>query len=228
MQIPVLNVSGQKVGEETLPAHLLVPEVNVHLIWEAIKAELANARQGTHKTKTKGEVRGGGIKPWRQKGTGRARQGSIRNPHWRHGGVVFGPIPRDYSEDFPKKKKLLAYKHILTAKAQESEMVILNELPWTEPSTKKAFADLVVVVDNSPFAVAYKEGRKIRPYQNRNRRNITFVYADSELSVKLSLRNIPWVKLLGVERLAAHPLLYNHGVIFSRAAYQRLVEKFAN
>lgn len=118
----------------------------------------------------------------------------------------------------------MALKHILTAKAQEREIVILNEIPWKEVSTKKAFEDLTQVVHSAPFVQLWQEGRKIRKYSNRGRRNITLVIDDSELYAKLSLRNIPWVKTISISRMAAHPLLYNFGLVFSQAAFDKMAQ----
>lgn len=226
MSLKILNFQGASVGQAELPAGVLVTEVNRHLIWEAIKAEQANKRQGTHKTKTKAEVSGGGQKPWRQKGTGRARQGSTRNPQWRHGGVAFGPVPRDYSEDFPKKKKAVAYRHILTGKLQDNRLVVLEDIPLKSPSTKEAFKGLVSVIEASPFAEAYKAGRKIRKNANRNRRDVTLVLDCDDPVQKKSLRNLPWLNTVHVDRLSAEALYLNHGLIITKAALARLGEKY--
>lgn len=227
MGVKTVNFEGVQVGEEEVPAEFLQLKVNEGLIWEVIKAEQANKRQGTHKVKEKGEVRGGGSKPWRQKGTGRARQGSIRAPQWRGGGIVFGPRPRDYREALPRKKKNSGFKHILAAKFQSQSVVLLDELKMETPSSKTAFQGMVKVVENSPFFEAYSNGRKLRKNSNDNRRAVTFVYADDSIALKKSLRNLPWLKTLSAERLAATDLFYNSGLIITKEAMGKLQEKFA-
>ena len=129
MQIPLNNMSGQEVGTIDLPDDIFAAEVNITVMHQALVRQLANRRLGTHKTKmTRGQVRGGGRKPWRQKGTGRARQGSIRSPHWRGGGVVFQPAPRSYRKKMPRKMRRLALRSALTMKAVNEQIVVLDEL----------------------------------------------------------------------------------------------------
>ena len=127
-KINVLNVSGQNVGEIELNDSIFNIEVNAHVLDEAVKCQLANKRQGTQSAKTRAEVRGGGRKPWRQKGTGRARQGSIRSVQWVGGGVAFAPKPRDYSYSLPKKVRRLAMKSALSSKVQDNEIIVLDAL----------------------------------------------------------------------------------------------------
>src|SRR5579862_8224963 len=136
--IPLFNSAGKEIGSLPLPDAIFGVEFNESLVHQAIVTEEANMRQGTHDTKGRSEVRGGGRKPWRQKGTGRARQGSTRAPHWRHGGVVFGPTPRSYRKAFPVKMKRGAMRCVLSTKAAEGAMMGLDKLELTEIKTKSA------------------------------------------------------------------------------------------
>jgi large subunit ribosomal protein L4 len=137
MQVPVYNIQGEQVQETELRDDIFAAPINQALMHQALVRQLANARLGTHKTKTRGEVRGGGRKPWRQKGTGRARQGSIRAPHWRGGSVVFGPRPRSYRQKMPRKMRRQALRSALSVKAAESQLVLLDALEMTEPKTRE-------------------------------------------------------------------------------------------
>lgn len=137
MQVPVYNVQGEQVSEAELRDDIFAAPINEPLMHQALVRQLANARLGTHKTKTRGEVRGGGRKPWRQKGTGRARQGSIRSPQWRGGGTVFGPTPRSYRQKMPRKMRHQALRSALSVKAAESQLMLLDTLEMAEPKTKE-------------------------------------------------------------------------------------------
>lgn len=137
-EVNLININGEKTGTFQLDEEVFDVRVNPVLIHEALVAQLAGRRRGTASTKTRGEVRGGGIKPWRQKGTGRARVGSIRSPLWYHGGVTFGPKPRSYKTAFPKKKRKNALRQVLTSKVQEGNLVIIDSLELKEPKTKLA------------------------------------------------------------------------------------------
>ena len=143
-KVSVLNMEGSKVGTIELSDAVFGVEVNEHLVHQAVLSQLANNRQGTQKAKTRSEVSGGGRKPWRQKGTGHARQGSTRSPQWTGGGVVFAPTPRDYSVKMNKKEKQLAMKSVLTSKVNESKFIVLDELKLAEIKTKQIKA----VLDN--------------------------------------------------------------------------------
>jgi len=142
MQVPVYDIQGEQVSEAELRDDIFAAPVNQALMHQALVRQLANARLGTHKTKTRGEVRGGGRKPWRQKGTGRARQGSIRSPQWRGGGAVFGPRPRSYTQKMPRKMRRQALRSALSVKAAESQVVLLDALEMAEPKTKELLAIL--------------------------------------------------------------------------------------
>ena len=137
MLVPVYNAQGEQVSETELQDEIFAAPVNEGLMHQALIRQLANARLGTHKTKTRGEVRGGGRKPWRQKGTGRARQGTIRAPQWKGGGVVFGPSPRSYRQKMPRKMRHQALRSALSVKAAGSQLVLLDALEMEAPKTKQ-------------------------------------------------------------------------------------------
>jgi large subunit ribosomal protein L4 len=136
-KIDVLDMEGKRVGEVELSDAVFGVEMNKHVVYQVVRAQLANKRQGTQSALTRAEVSGGGKKPWRQKGTGRARQGSTRSPQWRHGGVVFAPKPRDYSISVPRKVRRLALKCALSDKVTSSQMIVLNELTLAQPKTRE-------------------------------------------------------------------------------------------
>jgi large subunit ribosomal protein L4 len=144
MQVPVYNVQGEQVGETELRDDIFAVPANEGLMHQALVRQLANARLGTHKTKTRSEVRGGGRKPWRQKGTGRARQGSIRAPHWRGGGAVFGPQPRSYRQKMPRKMRRQALRSALSVKVADAQVKVLDSLEMDAPRTK----ELVQILKN--------------------------------------------------------------------------------
>ena len=134
--VDLLNQTGSRVGDIELADTVFGIEPNEHVLYDAVIMQQASLRQGTHKVKNRSERRGGGRKPWRQKGTGRARQGSIRSPQWVKGGIVFGPTPRSYGYKLPKKVRRLAIKSALASKAQENDLVVLDELKFEAPKTK--------------------------------------------------------------------------------------------
>jgi len=135
MQLPLFNQAGQEIGTTELRDDIFAVEPNTSVMHQALVRQLANARQGTSDTKTRGEVSGGGAKPWRQKGTGRARQGSTRAPHWRHGGVAFGPTPRKYTQRMPKEMRRVALRSALSAKVAEGQVRVVDELKLDMPKT---------------------------------------------------------------------------------------------
>lgn len=169
LKIDVVNINGQKIEEIELDANVFGAAINEHVVYEVVKNHLANRRQGTQSTKTRAEVRGGGRKPWKQKGTGRARQGSTRSPQWKGGGVVFAPKPRDYSYTLNKKVKRVALKSVLTSRAQEGKIIVLDQLVMDAPKTREFAAmlsavkagkkNLVVTAENAPMVV--KSGRNL-------------------------------------------------------------------
>jgi len=142
MEVPVYNTQGEQVSQAELRADIFDVPINQALMHQALVRQLANAHLGTHKAKTRSEVQGGGRKPWRQKGTGRARQGSIRSPQWRGGGTVFGPNPRSYRQKMPRKMRRQALRSVLSVKAAASQLVLLDTIEMTEPKTKQVIGTL--------------------------------------------------------------------------------------
>ncbi|MBS0616698.1 MAG: 50S ribosomal protein L4 [Spirochaetes bacterium] len=219
--------TGATAGDAQISDKIAALKVNKNLIWEVIKAEQANARQGTHKTKTKAEVSGGGKKPWKQKGTGNARQGSIRSPQWRHGGIVFGPQPRDYSDGISRQKKQIGVAHILAKKVQENKVVVYDGLHLEKPSAKNAFQALSKITEGAKLQTEGREKKKLRKNSNAARHSIAVIMASTEVKDAKSLRNIPWVKPINSARLAATSLFYNEGLIVSKAALAEIDKKYS-
>lgn len=199
-KVDVLDFAGAKAGTATLPAELFDVDANVPLIHQVVVAQLAAARQGTHKTKTRGEVRGGGIKPFKQKGTGRARQGSIRAPHFTGGGTVHGPQPRDYSQRTPKKMIAAALRQSLSDRARNERVHVVKSFVEGEvPSTKSAKNLVEKVVAGRNVLVVLTRG------------------ADADV---LSLRNLPEVHMLYVDQLNSYDVLVADDVLFTETALQ--------
>ncbi len=191
MQVPVYNLEGSQVGEVELRDDIFAVEPNEAVMHQAFLRQMANARQGTHKTKTRTEVSGGGRKPWRQKGTGRARQGSTRAPHWRGGGVVFGPTPRSYRQKMPRKMRRLALRSALSVMAAEARVVVIDSLTMAEPRTK-ALVEMLerLGLESSVLLLLPGEGRE---------------------TLRLSAQNLQGVKTLLPEYLNLRDLLqYQH------------------
>ena len=168
LTLDLFNKEAQKVGDIQLNENIFAVEINTNAMHQVVVAQLANKRQGTQSAKTRAEVRGGGIKPWRQKGTGRARQGSIRAPQWIHGGIVFAPKPRDYRMSVPKSMRRVAFKSALSAKVASDEMIVIDNLEFDSPKTKAMLEILnafgakktLIVVEKSNENI-YKSGRNI-------------------------------------------------------------------
>ncbi len=205
-KVNVFNLSGDKVEEITLAEEIFGIEPNEHAVYEAVKNILANRRQGTQSAKTRAEVRGGGKKPWRQKGTGRARQGSIRAPQWTGGGIVFAPKPRDYSYRIPKKVRRLALKSVLSSKVQTEDMIVLDALAMEEASTKKA----VEILKN----IGAKEKAIV-------------LVADGSETVRKSFRNISKVATLALGEINVYDLLKYDTVVLTKEAVQKIEEVYA-
>lgn len=186
MLVPVHNMAGDKVGEIELRDDIFAAPIHKTVMHQALVRQLANARRGTHKAKTRGEVSGGGRKPWRQKGTGRARQGSTRAPHWRGGGIVFGPTPRSYEQKMPRKMRRLAMRSALSAKAGNAQLVVVESLTLAQPKTK----DMVAILRNLK---AEQSALILLPERNAN--------------VELSTRNLAEVKALQAGYLNMRDLL---------------------
>jgi large subunit ribosomal protein L4 len=194
--IDVRNASGEKSGTVDLPDEVFGVQVNVPVMHQVVRAQLAAARAGTHSTKTRSEVRGGGKKPWRQKGTGRARQGSIRAPQWTGGGVVFGPHPRDHSFRVNKKEKVLALRSALTDRYAGGNLVVLDALDFDAPKTSRA-AELLETLGVG--------GRKV-----------LLVVDGLEDAAIRSFRNLPTVHLLTFDQLNTYDVLASDVVVFTR------------
>ena len=228
MNIPLYKEATSQFTRKSVPDLFLPEKINEHLIWEVITMGNANLRQGTHKVKTRAEVRGGGRKPWRQKGTGFARAGSRNSPIWRGGGVVFGPTPRSYRQKMSSKKKKVSYMHIIAKKVQDKRIVIFDDLNLDKISSAIAFKKISKMVELSPFSKEYTLNRKLRPNTNDRRRNITIVVHEDHHTLKKSLGNIPWVSLLNVNRLIARKLHYNHGLFFTEKAFDMASKTLEN
>ena len=186
MQVPVRNVLGEEVGQVELRDDIFAVPVNEAVMYQALARQLANARLGTHSTKTRAKVRGGGRKPWRQKGTGRARHGSRRAPQWRGGGAVFGPHPRSYRQKMPRKMRRLAYRSALSVKAMGGQIVMVDELQLPAPKTR----DMVSILDNLAID---STALILLPERSEN--------------VALSARNLPEVKTLLAQYLNVRDIL---------------------
>jgi large subunit ribosomal protein L4 len=203
--------SGGSGGTAELPEEIFGIEPNVAVMHQVVTAQLAARRAGTHSTKTRSEVAGGGAKPWRQKGTGRARQGSIRSPHWRGGGVAHGPKPRDYSQRTPKKMVRLALRSALSDRAAESKVVVVDDWGITEPKTKSGTQLL--------------EALGLRSKGARNPRVLLVLFRTEE-AVWKSLRNLgERVQIVLPEELNTYDVLVNDYVVFSQASLEATVAR---
>ncbi len=199
--IDILSPAGDKAGTVELPAEIFDAKVSIPLIHQVVVAQLAAARQGTHKTKTRGEVRGGGKKPYRQKGTGRARQGSTRAPQFAGGGVVHGPVPRDYSQRTPKKMVKAALRGALTDRARHNRIhVVTGVVEGETPSTKSAKSLLGKISD---------------------RKNVLLVVERADEVAWLSARNLPQVHILEAGQLNTYDVLVSDDVVFTKDAFDR-------
>ncbi|HIR05869.1 MAG TPA: 50S ribosomal protein L4 [Candidatus Copromonas faecavium] len=203
--VSVYNMEGKEVGTMELNDAVFGVEVNEHLVHMAVVAQLANKRQGTQKAKTRSEVSGGGKKPWRQKGTGHARQGSTRAPQWKGGGVVFAPTPRDYSIRLNKKEKRAALKSALTSRVNENKFVVVDELKFDEIKTKSFKA----VMDNLKVSKAL------------------VVLDTNDQNTVLSARNIPEVKTSLVNTINVYDILKYNTVVATKAAVASIEEVYA-
>jgi large subunit ribosomal protein L4 len=203
--VPVKNLKGETVGSIELNDSLFGIEVSDHAVHMAVVQYLANQRQGTKSTKTRAEVRGGGRKPWRQKGTGRARQGSIRSPQWRGGGVVFAPKPRDFSIKLNKKQKRLALKSALTDKVKQDKLVVLDAFDLPEVKTKAM----------------------VGICETLNATDALIVTAGSNTNVMLSARNIPGIKTAGVNTINVYDILRYDNFVVTKEAVEQMQEVYA-
>ncbi len=204
-KVSVYNMEGREVETIDLSDDVFGVKVNEHLVHMAVVQQLANKRQGTQKAKTRSEVSGGGRKPWRQKGTGHARQGSTRAPQWKGGGVVFAPVPRDYSFKMNKKEKRAALKSALTSRVQENKLIVLDELRFDEIKTKNFKA----VIDNLNVAKAY------------------VVINENDEKVVLSARNLPNVQTALTHTINVYDIMKGGTVILTKDAAKTIEEVYA-
>lgn len=205
-KVALYNVSGSQVGEVELNEAVFGIEPNVHVLHSAVLLQRASLRRGTHKVKGRSEVRGGGRKPWKQKGTGRARQGSIRSPQWKGGGVVFGPTPRSYTFKLPKKVRRLAIKSALSSKVIDNAIIVLDQLTLNTPKTKE-FANILGNL---------KVGRKA-----------LIVAPSYDDNVALSARNIPGVKFVAADGINVLDVMSCDQLIITKEAVQKVEEVLA-
>ena len=212
MKLAVTALTGSKAGDVELPDDLFGVEPNAAVMHQVVTAQLAHRRAGTHSTKTRAEVAGGGSKPWRQKGTGRARQGSIRSPQWRGGGIAHGPKPRDYSQRTPKKMIRLALQSALSDRAADGRVVVIDAWGIDEPKTKRA--------------VEVLETLGLRPKDERAPR-VLVVLDRLERAVWLSFRNLgDRVRILLPDELNAYDVLVSDYVVFSKATLDAATARF--
>jgi large subunit ribosomal protein L4 len=205
-KVALYNQNGATVGEIELNDSVFGIEPNKYVLFEAVIMQRASLRQGTHKTKNRAEVSGGGRKPWRQKGTGRARHGSIRSPQWRGGGTVFGPVPRSYSYKLPKKVRRLAIKSALSSKVLENNIIVLDNLTLEAPKTK----EMVKILNNLSVD-----------------RKALIVTADVNENVTLSARNIPGVTVVTANGINVLDVLNHDKLVITKAAVEKVEEVLA-
>ena len=203
--ISVFNIEGKEVGSIELNDAVFGVNVNEHLVHMAVVAQLANKRQGTQKAKTRSEVSGGGRKPWKQKGTGHARQGSARSPQWKGGGVVFAPTPRDYTINLNKKEKRIALKSALTSRVLENKFIVVDDFAMSEIKTKKMQQTL----------------------NNLNVKKALVVCAENEKNTVLSVRNIYGVKAASPKTINVYDILKYNTVVASKDAVKTIEEVYA-
>ncbi len=203
--VALLNIKGENIGDITLSETVFGQPVNTAVLHEVVVAHLANCRQGTQSAKTRSEVSGGGKKPWRQKGTGRARQGSTRSPQWRHGGVVFAPKPRDYTIRVNKKVKRLAMKSALSSKVEGNELLVFDALNIEAPKTKE-MVKVLKAVDVEKALI---------------------VLADKDDAVERASANIPGVKTTLVGTLNVYEILKYEKLILTKASVEKIEEVYA-
>ena len=206
VQTPVFSQTREPVGVIELPVAIFAEPLREHLLYEVVKMQLANRRAGTAATKTKGKVRGGGRKPWRQKGTGRARAGSIRSPLWVGGGTIFGPQPRSYSYRLPRQARQIALRSALSLKRQEGRLLVVDKLEVPEIKTKRVVELL--------RQLAVEE-------------SVLIVIPDKDERIEQAARNLPQVKVLRVQGLNVYDLLRYRYLLLTQGAVDRLAERLA-
>lgn len=204
-KVALYNMEAKQIGEFELADAIFGAEVNVEVMHQVVKMQLANKRQGTQSALTRAEVSGGGIKPWKQKGTGRARQGSTRSPQWRHGGVVFAPHPRDYSYTVPKKIRRIALKAALSSKVVDNDIIVLDELKLDAPKTQ-IMAEMVDKFGGEKTLIIVRESDEV---------------------IYKSVRNIAGVKVIPVNNLNVYDILKYRKFIITKDAAQKVEEVYA-
>ncbi len=204
MVVDKFSIDGKKVGTAELADSVFAVEINDVLIYDFIKAANANLHQGTHKTKERSEIRGGGAKPWKQKGTGRARQGSIRAPQWKGGGTVFGPRPRSYRIDIPKKMKQSAYRCLLSLKAKEGVIKVVED-----------------------FTVGGKTREMAKIGKALSATKCVIISHVDEVTIKRASRNIPWLTYNHVSRISGRDIFYGKELLITESALKTLNEKYS-
>ncbi len=203
--VGLFNKEGKKVGDVELAENVFGVEINTYAVHQVVVALLANKRQGNQSAKTRAEVSGGGIKPWRQKGTGRARQGSIRAPQWIHGGIVFAPKPREYRISVPKSMRRVAMKSALSSKVQENEIIVLEGLEFETPKTKEVIKMLAALKTKKALIVV----------------------AESDENVYKSVRNIEGVSVIPANNLNVYDILKYDNFIITKDAVSKIEEVYA-
>ena len=203
--VGLFNKEGQKVGDMELSENVFAVEINQDAVHQVVVAQLANKRQGNQSTLTRAEVSGGGIKPWRQKGTGRARQGSTRSPQWTHGGVVFAPKPRDYRISTPRSMRKVAMKSVLTSKVVENEIIVLESLSFDAPKTKDV----------------------IKMLKALDVKKALIVVAESNENIYKSARNITGIDIIPVNNINIYDILKYEKFIITKEAVSKIEEVYA-
>lgn len=205
--VAIYNVQGQQVGDLELNDSIFAANINQAAVHQVVVNHLANLRRGTHSTKSRGEVRGGGRKPWRQKGTGRARVGSIRSPLWRGGAIIFGPKPRDYSYSVPRKLKRVALKSALSSKVKEDKFIVLDQLSFEAPKTKE-MVNILKALNNTGIKTLV-------------------IIAEKDDNVTKSIRNIEGVSVINTNNINVYDIVNHEKLIMTKDAVAKVEEVFA-
>lgn len=205
-KVALYNITGQQIGDIELSENIFGAKINEHVLYEIVKNQLANKRQGTQSAKTRSEVRGGGRKPWRQKGTGRARHGSIRSPIWTGGGVTFAPKPRDYSYKLPKKVRKLGMKCALSSKVIDNNIIVLDDLKFEQPKTK----DMISILNNI-----------------KSNKKALIVMSEKDENVIKSAKNIQGIHTTLVNTLNVYDILRYDSFIITKSALEKVEEVYA-
>ncbi len=224
--ITLYNKDGQEVGALSLPESVFGVEPNLGLMHQAVQTEEANARQGTSDTKTRGEVRGGGRKPWKQKGTGRARQGSTRSPQWRHGGIVFGPHPRSYNKDFPKSMRRAALRSALTAKVIDGEVLGIDAVDFVTsiPSTKAVAKVLGKLPLTKEMNVKNRQKTEVVTATAIRSHTVLLIVPEYDATLVKSCRNIPHLTLRYAPNFSVRDIISAGRVILAQGAVAKIEE----